>query len=285
MDRMSRKMFYNDLFRKYGFIFAVLISIFGLALMILISAVFSFVGLSLDLCDNITFNFLTSGLSRFIAFIILIIIADKYCLCGRLGLGFKNIGESFKSALFGYAVAFGFFIDSFSMNLFLKNKLCIDVMLWTLFVCITVGLFEETLIRGLAMNILKIKFWRVGKWFYILLQALIFMGLHSVNYILGDMTLTQVKTQFVVTFLMGIYYGWVYEKTHSLFGVAILHGFYDFCVSTSGSFMPTGDRGFVYADVGLSIIIYSVLFYFLFVSIRKLVRSIKMYRTFDENFN
>lgn len=285
MDRMSRKMFYNDLFRKYGLIFAILISVFGLALMILISLVFELIGSAFGCNENIVFYFVTSGLCRLIAFIILIIIADKYCLCGRLGLGFKNIGESFKSALFGYAIAFGFLIDSLSMNLFLKNELCIDVMLWTLFVCLTVGLFEETLIRGLAMNILKIKFWRVGKWFYILLQALIFMGLHSVNFILGDMTLTQVKTQFVVTFLMGIYYGWVYEKTHSLFGVAILHGFYDFCVSTSGSFMPTGESGFVYADVGVTLLIYTVLFYFLFLSIRKLVRSINMYRTFNENLN
>lgn len=87
-----------------------------------------------------------------------------------------------------------------------------------LLISLGAGFGEEWLFRGFLQQL--VKSWldvEFGSWLAVLIVALIFGACHALS-----------KTYFIVTFLIGIYFGYLMELTDSVLPAALCHATYDF---------------------------------------------------------
>jgi len=87
-----------------------------------------------------------------------------------------------------------------------------------LLISLGAGFGEEWLFRGFLQQL--VKSWldvEFGSWLAILIVALIFGACHALS-----------KTYFIVTFIIGIYFGYLMELTDSVLPAALCHATYDF---------------------------------------------------------
>lgn len=268
------------LYKKYGLRLAISMSIIGLAIMIAVSTIFTGAGLFFNIPEDDIYYNATSILSRVISFFFLFAFGAYFKLIPEIGFSFKGFWKAFTEAYVGWAIAIAFLVDNLTMNFALGNKINFTLVLLYIVTNLSVGLFEEMLSRGITMNILKRKI--KSRNLVILIQAIIFMALHTINYVMGMMTLKQLRTQLIFTFFMGLYYGYIYEKTNSFWLVVLLHSIYDFCVSSAYCFDPTGEAGVIYAKATFSIAIYAALFLLLFASMKFLAKSLRDLKKYKE---
>lgn len=99
------------------------------------------------------------------------------------------------------------------------------------FVTLTVGFAEEFVFRGIILSYLSERF-SAGK--AIILSALFFSSLHSINIISG-LTVLMMMMQVVLTFITGFYLASVKLKINSILPLIIWHWLWDFL--SLGSFM------------------------------------------------
>lgn len=87
-----------------------------------------------------------------------------------------------------------------------------------LLISLGAGFGEEWLFRGFLQQLVKSWFdIEFGSWLAVLIVALIFGACHALS-----------KTYFIVTFFIGIYFGYLMELTDSVLPAALSHATYDF---------------------------------------------------------
>ena len=87
-----------------------------------------------------------------------------------------------------------------------------------LLISVGAGFGEEWLFRGFLQQLVKSWFGaEYGSWLAILIVALIFGACHALS-----------KAYFIVTFVIGIYFGYLVELTDSVLPAAFCHATYDF---------------------------------------------------------
>ena len=102
------------------------------------------------------------------------------------------------------------------------------------FLCLFIGLFEESLCRGWLLNSFLDKLGknRKGVLLSIVLSGFLFGCLHLTNILAGQsffLTLIQVAQTFMIGMVLGI----IYFRTKNIWSVAFLHAFYDFAAFLS----------------------------------------------------
>jgi len=98
-----------------------------------------------------------------------------------------------------------------------------------------VGVYEETLFRGILLNAAKIKFPPITS---VVITAVIFGGMHIVNYI-GGQPFPETVIQMVHAAIIGFMYGILVLRVGALWPAILLHGFWDATVSVVGSVSTT----------------------------------------------
>ena len=122
-------------------------------------------------------------------------------------------------------------IDNFQWSAYFKGYMTLarkegrDIVLFAVY-CMSVGLFEECIFRGVIFSLLAAVFSqdRKGLWRTYVVSSFIFGGAHLSNgFSLG--TLLQV----IYTVLTGGLFAFVLLKTKNIFCCGFIHGLYNFC--------------------------------------------------------
>ena len=147
---------------------------------------------------------------------------------------------NFKSFMKGLGV--GGFALFLSISMFITTyHECIDkgykflpigqIIAFSIAIIIGTGLTEEILCRGIVQNIMFDAFGRNSKkqvLVSIIISSILFGTAHFVNYFNTDASFEGVLTQVIVASLIGLYFGAIYARSHSIWAVALLHGLFDF---------------------------------------------------------
>lgn len=162
--------------------------------------------------------------------------------CKKTSLIYRNKG-SIKEAIV-VSLPFIFYIFYIGSSLLAINLaegydfVSIDNIIAIAFLYILVGIFEDFLTRGLALNILLDKYGRSKKgiWLSIFLSSLFFGAIHFCNLLTGA-SFQGVLIQVIVATCIGLYFSAIYLRSGNVWTPALLHGFYDLAVSVPSFFM------------------------------------------------
>ena len=162
--------------------------------------------------------------------------------CKKTHLIYKNKG-SFKDALVVSLpfIFYIFYIGSSLFGMYLVEGydfVSIDNIIVICLLYIFVGIFEDFLTRGLALNILLDKYGKSKKgiWLSIFLSSLFFGAIHFCNLLTGA-SFQGVLIQVITATCIGLYFSAIYLRSGNVWTPALLHGFYDIAVSISSFFM------------------------------------------------
>jgi len=119
-------------------------------------------------------------------------------------------------------IAKGLLISLFITLIFLiKNRFSINTNFQKSYIIIGLmfaGLFEEIPFRGFYLKVFRIRF---GFWKSNLLTSFLFAIIHIERVLNGDII------QIVMLFIIGIWLGYIFEKTKSLWAPIIVHSVYN----------------------------------------------------------
>jgi len=126
-------------------------------------------------------------------------------------------------------------IDNFQFYAYFQGKMqfirteWIDVLLFALY-CIAIGLFEETVFRGVLFSVLAgyFSFDKKGLWKTFVVSSVIFGGAHLFNLFYGA-GLGSTLLQALYTTLTGGLFAFAFIKTKNILIPAMIHGVYNFC--------------------------------------------------------
>lgn len=106
---------------------------------------------------------------------------------------------------------------------------------------LAIGLFEEVLLRGTILNIMKAywKRFRYGTYAAVLGSSFLFGSVHMMNYINGHAYLRPTIAQVFYATFLGIFLGAVYVRSKNLWVVILLHGLFDFAAEFWELVTPT----------------------------------------------
>ena len=97
--------------------------------------------------------------------------------------------------------------------------------------CMSVGLLEEIVCRGLLFGVFKKYFGDSKKGIYasVLLSALMFGCIHLENLLVYPDRVISTIAQVISAFFVGVLFAVIYYRTENLLVCIILHGVFDFC--------------------------------------------------------
>ena len=119
----------------------------------------------------------------------------------------------------------------------------IDIVIFIVAILIGTGFTEEVLCRGIVMNLLLDNYGRdtrKGITTAILLSSFIFGFSHLSNAISSDVNLAGALLQSIAASGMGLFFGAVYARSHSIWPVVFLHGFWDISGMVAIGFFGVG---------------------------------------------
>ncbi len=261
------------------FILATIVClIIGFLLSIMNSSFFS------DVLNGLIRDILTHGSysERFIVelflFIVLFLIARNYKIINISKLRKKKIG-TMKAILMAWPLLFVSLLE-FSTSLyeviFLENNVnyrnILSLILW----CLSVGLFEEFICRGIVQNKFIEKYGTSYRKILlcIFLSSLVFGFMHIVNYFNGK-SLFETIMQTIQAIGAGFVLGAIYYRTKNLFSVIIIHALDDIMIFFSR---------LIFNHIQLSIPISTLYFQFVtFSLIQLIVFSIYAFKLLQKN--
>lgn len=127
----------------------------------------------------------------------------------------------------------------------------IDEILSIIILYLFVGIFEDFLTRGIALNILLDKYGKTkrGIWLSVFLSSLFFGLIHFVNLVTGA-SFQGVLIQVIAATCVGMYFAAIYLRSGSVWAPALLHGVYDIAVSVPSFFFvkEVVDAGVEYGE-------------------------------------
>ena len=121
-------------------------------------------------------------------------------------------------------------------------------ILWFVLCMLSIGVTEELVFRGLITRMIFEKYGRsaVGVWLSVLVSSLLFGGVHLLNAAGGAVSIGSVLVQVVGAMALGMCLAAAYLRTNSLWAVALIHGYMDFCaLLASGVFAVNSIAGVI----------------------------------------
>lgn len=159
-----------------------------------------------------------------------------------LGLGKKGFWHGIAISFLMYLYIVENFLDGSSVNATVDMA---GVPLHTYVLCLlstlSIGLFEEMLLRGTILNIMKRYFgrFRHGTYAAVLGSSFLFGIVHMINYINGHAYFRPTIAQVFYATFLGIFMGAVYVRCKNLWVVILLHGLFDFAAEFWEVVTPT----------------------------------------------
>ncbi len=201
-----------------------------------------------------------------------------------------GFGFSLKSCIYFLIVAalpgIGSVIMAIAKNNIPDNWLMLEISYFIL--ALSVGIFEESLFRGVALNstLRKSGKTRKGIWAAIIISSFIFGTFHVTDYIFGGsydlIGILQTIGKILQTGIFGVLLCALFLKTRNFWGIAFAHAINDFLAfqalifvqnATVGNYVKSGDAGVQ------SVILYGVM---LVLYIPVLVKAIKTMKQVKE---
>jgi len=147
----------------------------------------------------------------------------------------------------GFAVFFiNFcFLDEFEIGLKSGSKFLpfIEILLFSISVIVGTGFTEELLCRGIIQNLMFDAFGHntsKGIHLSVIISSILFGVAHFINYFNLEVSFEGVLTQVIVATLIGLYFGAIYARCHSIWALAFLHGMFDFVQMIGEGFWGNG---------------------------------------------
>ncbi len=125
----------------------------------------------------------------------------------------------------------------------------------------SVGLFEEVLLRGTVLNIMneQWKSRKYGTYWAVFLSSFLFGVAHFINYFNGKAYMNPTIAQVFYATFIGLFMAAVYLRSKNIWVVIILHGLFDFAPGFWELTTPT--KEFDKVDMSLGSVRYLILFY------------------------
>lgn len=167
----------------------------------------------------------------------LVCLAIMYAVLGKECLGWKkNSGrEGLKIAVCMLLYAVLVLTDHILQSTMVLKSTWIRLAVYDFILCIGVGLFEETLLRGIVLNgfIKLLPKNRIGLYAAVAISSTLFGVAHIVGVSIGSSeNVSQVIIwmigKVIYTGIGGVVYATIYLKTRNIWICAILHAVYDF---------------------------------------------------------
>ena len=183
-------------------------------------------------------NYFPPIFSNFIAFLFLILLIKKIDLYYDIPWNFNGV---FKGLLLGSTLIIFTLLQMFLIFLNSPDKtivISIIPMVNTIIFCISIGLWEETLCRGILLTNMLKKWGKTKKGIItsIIFSSLIFGGLHIITALNGNLINSLI--QVVYASIMGMFLSTIYIKTKSLWSVIVLHIILNFSAYSMPFLMP-----------------------------------------------
>ena len=164
------------------------------------------------------------------------------------------------------------------------NLLMLEVSNFIL--CLTVGIFEESMFRGVMLQGILRKTGKTfkGLWVAVIISSLLFGAIHVDSYIFGgnyDLAgIIQTIGKILQSGIFGVLLSAIYLKTRNFWGIAFVHALNDFCAFqgsvfkvenavVGGSYVHTGDTA------GMMVIAYAVMTLFFLPALIKAIKMLK----------
>ena len=219
-------------------------------------------------------NYFISEITVLFLVVVLLIVLRKWYIFK------KSDKKLINSLVIGgpiFVLSILFFVVNSLDNIMSLNNFNIANIVSLMLFCITIGLFEEILFRGIIQNELIENYGKTRKEVIIsiVIASIIFGGAHITNVFYGQDIFTTIM-QVIQTIAIGLVLGSVYYNTKNIWAVAILHGFYDFALMLSDVFLY---KDCVYVDnlpfnvkiasIGISLVIVVVYVTYAYIMLQK----------------
>lgn len=167
-------------------------------------------------------------------------IIASLVLLGFMKIAYKDVELGLSGNGFGRGNAAGFLMYLYILENFIEGSTVnaridiVGVPLHTYFLCflstMAIGLFEEVLLRGTILNIMRkyFKQMKYGTYAAVFGSSLLFGIVHMMNYFNGHAYLRPTIAQVFYATFLGVFLGAVYVRGKNLWVVVLLHGLFDF---------------------------------------------------------
>ena len=139
---------------------------------------------------------------------------------------------------------------------------CISIIVGT-------GFTEELLCRGIVQNLMFDAFGKKTKkgiCLSIIISSLLFGSAHFINYFTIKASFEGVLTQVIVATVIGLYFGAIYARCKNIWGVALIHGLFDFVQMMDEGIWGIGSATATISSYKLSTVTFPIMLYtFLFI--------------------
>ena len=201
----------------------------------------------------------------------------------------KGLGFSLRTGLYyliiALIVAVGTIIAGIQQNNGIPDNL-VMLEISNFVLCLTVGIFEESMFRGVMLHGILRKTGKTfkGLWVAVIISSLLFGAIHVDNYIFGgsyDLAgIIQTIGKILQSGIFGVLLSATYLKTKNFWAIAIVHALNDFCAFqgsvfkvqnavVGGSYVHTGDTA------GMMVIAYGVMTLFFLPALIKAIKMLK----------
>ena len=201
----------------------------------------------------------------------------------------KGFGFSLRTGLYfliiAIIVAVGTIIAGINQNNGIPDNL-VMLEISNFILCLTVGVFEESMFRGVMLQGILKKTGKTykGLWVAIIISSLLFGAIHVDSYIFGgsyDLAgIIQTIGKILQSGIFGVLLSAIYLKTRNFWGIAFVHALNDFCAfqgsvfkvenaTIGGNYVQTGDTA------GMMVITYGVMTLFFLPALIKAIKMLK----------
>ncbi len=136
---------------------------------------------------------------------------------------------------------------------------------------VSVGFFEEIVMRSLVLNLMLRKwgFTRKGVYLAVLLSSSIFGLLHLMNYFMGRRTLLATVSQVIFGTFFGVFFAACFLRSKTVWSVIFAHALFDLCgniedIAVGGTFNQVADFSLQEAAI-VVIVLFPLMLYGLFL--------------------
>lgn len=232
-------------------------------------------GFGIGLCGNYLFKIVDEfvfGKEFICESLSLISVIILSIVMGKKSIYFKNYLNLFKSLLTGGVIFITSIIVLISQIFYgLNNYKNIASAKNIILICLlylTLGFFEEILIRGIVLDTLLNKYDKTKKGIFssILISSFVFGIIHFINLSFG-LNIYAVIVQVIFCFIFGIYLGALYARTRNIYACSIIHGLWDLSTAICLIFnLSIDDVNKVSSiNIGILIIYIPIIFFGLFM--------------------
>ncbi|MDL2246383.1 CPBP family intramembrane metalloprotease [Methanobrevibacter sp. OttesenSCG-928-K11] len=216
-------------------------------------------------------GYLLSAINNFIAFILLIIILKRIDLFNNISWNFKGVK---KGLILGVPLIIFTLVQMYLIFDAAPDKsivISLIPIINAVIYCISIGLWEETLCRGLFLTNMLKKWGNTKKGIIksIVLSSMIFGILHIISAINGNLISSLIQVAYAS--IMGILLAVIYIKTKSLWSAIILHIILNFAAYLMPFLVPNSvgmDQGLFIIILILFNLVFLIYSYFIIINIK-----------------